>query len=178
MVFAVSKDGKPCCFRNYQPANAISELDEAFRNASISDVAAATIAARGLFEEATLTSDGGRKATFLDKPYPLGMIDPTALAIKEVQKEAEHIDAVISIGPGPVAEADISHLLELAYPSSLLDFIPPRIRSLSRIFSSTRDHTPDMLPGKVATKARAQGMERCRNVRANMWLESRGGPSS
>lgn len=79
-------------------------------------MAAAVVAARGLFAEATLPTTDGSKITFLDKPYPLGLNDPTVLALQELQSqiEAREIEILISIGSGEVATGDVGNLLGLA----------------------------------------------------------------
>lgn len=88
-------------------------------------MAAAISAARGLFEKVTLPAADGSIISFLDKGYPLGLIDPTELALREVAKlfPKEKIQAIISIGAGDVEVDDVHDLLLLAYPPPLLPIL-------------------------------------------------------
>lgn len=122
-------------------------MDETPPEISISDAAVAAVAARGLFEEITLTLTGRSQITFLDKPYPLGLIDSTQFAVKEIYESFSHthVDAIISIGSGEVAVDDIGHLLPLGYrPSSSLDFILSIFRG-PRVANSDISRAPTVL---------------------------------
>ncbi|XDG05534.1 hypothetical protein ABKA04_005149 [Annulohypoxylon sp. FPYF3050] len=121
----------------------------------IPDKAVAATAAEGLFKKAVLHSATGELVTFMDTVYPLGLIDPTALVIKEIKetKIFGTIDEFISIGPGRVDDGDIPDLLRLGIraPSStasiegsILQSIGGGIRRLFRwIYSTTLGASTD-----------------------------------
>lgn len=115
-VYGIRKDGGGVCIRSYKSS------DEEISTISIPEAAAAVSAARGLFDEVNLTAADGSKISFLDKGHPLGLINPTKLALKEIEKlfPDEPVHAIISIGSGDVAVNDIPDLLRLAYPRPFL----------------------------------------------------------
>ncbi|EWZ29326.1 hypothetical protein FOZG_16956 [Fusarium oxysporum Fo47] len=116
-VYGVRKGEGVVCIRTYQsPDEEVSDIT------TIPQAAAAISAARGLFAEVVLPAANGSNILFLDKGYPLGLIDPTELAVREVEKlfPDEPIHAIISIGAGDIEVDDIHDLLLLAYPPPFL----------------------------------------------------------
>ncbi|KAH6983913.1 hypothetical protein EDB80DRAFT_625396 [Ilyonectria destructans] len=119
-VYGVRKGEGVVCIRTYpSPDEEVSDIT------TIPQAAAAISAARGLFAEVTLPAADGSNISFLDKGYPLGLIDPTELAVREVEKlfPDEPIHAIISIGAGDIEVDDIHDLLLLAYPPPFLPIL-------------------------------------------------------
>lgn len=135
------------CFRTYEKAdrthNKVEDEDELEMSSTISitDAAIAATAAQGLFNEAILLSADDKPVKFIDRPYPLGLIDPTNLVLEEIKSfyHVEQINQLISIGSGGVADDDIGHLLQLGVPppSSTISSMCRSIRGMYRTIRSS-----------------------------------------
>ncbi|EGU78772.1 hypothetical protein FOXB_10714, partial [Fusarium oxysporum f. sp. conglutinans Fo5176] len=126
-VYGVRKGEGVICIKTYQYSNEVS------RTTTIPQAAAAICAARGLFEEVSIQAGDESNISFLDNGYPLGLIDPTELALREVETlfPNEPINTIISIGAGGIEVDDIHDLLLLAYPAPFLCLLSIFLRLLS-----------------------------------------------
>ncbi|KAF5575105.1 ankyrin repeat [Fusarium pseudocircinatum] len=136
VIFAVPADAQDDrkCLRIYKTADQESDELTLSNDVSISDIAVAAVAARGLFEPAPLRFAGGKTVWFLDKLYPLGLINPAHLVWNELQSLPDverRPDLILSLGSGKPENDDIPYLLELE-PISGRPFFPKR--QIQRVF--------------------------------------------
>jgi hypothetical protein len=110
--FGVSEN-MPYCFRGHRPhSESDNKLDAHITN--FDETFAAMMAAKGLFD-AHQVPDGQGRRSFLDRPFPYGLLNPAVHVLDELAKEDNRsVDMIISIGGGEVADKDIPDLLHLA----------------------------------------------------------------